>query len=244
MRHLDLVPTLSHRLSAHHPGEDMFGIGVAAKNCNTTVYTQSDEEIRRSEKYIIHFETGISPGRIYFVNQVHGDEIVKIDAPLRTRDLSAATGDAMITKTPGSCLVIRTADCVPVMLYDSIHKCIAAVHSGWRSTAKNITGKTVRTMIRDYNCSTESLYAVILPGIRSESYQVSRDVAMLFPDHYSIRNESYYLSLQSAITQSLLDESIQKDHIFISFYDTYAHNDLFFSYRRNESGRNLNFIYM
>ncbi len=244
MKHLDMNTSFSHLMKARHPSDDLFHIAVAAKNCNTTSYNQSREEIRRSEKYIIHFETGISPNRIYFLEQEHGSTILTIDEPLDTDSFSVGTGDAMITNRPGSCLVIRTADCIPVMLYDPIQKCIAAVHSGWRSTEKNITGNTVQAMINRYACSPDSITAVILPGIKGESYEVSEDVALKFEGFFTKQGSSFFLSLQDAIINSLVSEGIQTNSIYASFYDTYLHDDLFFSHRRNETGRNLNFIYM
>lgn len=240
MRHLDLTLAPSHCMHAAHPDSDVVHVSVAAKNCNTTRYTMPKDEIRKTERYIIHFETGISPQRIHFLEQFHGDTIVEISA---LSDTAPQPGDAMISCEPGTCLVIRTADCIPVMLYDLTQKCIAAVHSGWRSTRKNITGKVVCRMINSHGCTPGAIRALILPGISMDSYEVSEDVALQFPGHYIQTANTYYLSLQSAIRAALRAEGVAEENIHASFYDTFAHNTLFFSHRKGDEGRNLNFIY-
>ena len=78
-------------------------------------------------------------------HQVHGSRIAIVDRPDLTReDLEGY--DAFITDIPGIAIGVRTADCTPVLLFDPVHRVIAAVHSGWRGTVSKISQKTVRRM--------------------------------------------------------------------------------------------------
>ena len=84
---------------------------------------------------------------LVFSHQIHKDGIrvvTSADAGKgleRERDYDA---DALITDIPGLALVIFTADCIPVLLYDPVRRVVGAAHAGWRSTALSIAEKTAR----------------------------------------------------------------------------------------------------
>jgi YfiH family protein len=210
MMHLDLVKADSGRMDSYHPFRETYKIFTIGKNCNSINYTAPKEKIRHNEKHLVHFESGAHPAMIHFLNQVHGEKIIPISSPEGSEQFAAGEGDAMISAAPGSCLVIRTADCIPIMMFDPAQKCIAAVHSGWRSTEMNITGKTIKLMCDNYNCTASNIYTIILPGIKADSYEVSADVAEKFPGHFTIKDGRYYLSLQSSIIQSIKEAGSTK----------------------------------
>src|ERR1700730_16548375 len=45
--------------------------------------------------------------------------------------------DALVSSTPHILLVVKTADCVPVLIADSKTGAFAAVHAGWRGTSQS-----------------------------------------------------------------------------------------------------------
>ena len=63
------------------------------------------------------------------------------------------------------CLCISTADCIPVLCYDTRRKVIAAIHAGWRGTVKRIVEKTLDKMVELYGTKGEDVQAYIGPGI-------------------------------------------------------------------------------
>ena len=108
-------------------------------------------------------------------HQVHGDRIAVIDRPDLTReDLEGY--DAFICALPGVAVGVRTADCVPVLLYDPVRRVVAAVHSGWKGTVLKIAQKTILLMEKDFGCSPADLRAVIGPAIGPDSFQVGPEV--------------------------------------------------------------------
>ncbi len=80
------------------------------------------------------------PDAIYTVLQVHGDRIITLQEPLPKEKYRFAKGDALITRSPGIFIGIRTADCLPVLMADPATGSVAAVHCGWRSLAKGLAG--------------------------------------------------------------------------------------------------------
>ncbi len=188
-------------------------------------------------------------------HQVHGDRIAVIDKPGLTRaDLEGY--DSFICKLPGVAIGVRTADCVPILLYDPVQRVVAAVHSGWKGTVLKISLKTIRLMERDFGCRPADLRAVIGPAIGPNSFQVGPEVVDKFRNTgfpmtqiWSFRGESdgspmsggHHIDLYTA-NRWILEESGVRD-IQVFDIDTFTDTS-FFSARREGTacGRNINAI--
>ncbi len=221
-----------------------FIIGVAAKNSNTTNYNLDFKKIRKYERYLLHTITGIPADQIFFLNQVHEAESIIINSVPKEKLPFIGDADAMLTAKKNFCLVIRTADCVPVLIIDPVQNCIAAIHSGWRSTEKKISAKTIQKMKNNFNSNPADLKAYILPSIGPDSYIVKMDVAANFPGHFQEKGTDIYLDLWSGIESALLTAGVLPENIFNSKQCTVINNNNFFSHRKGDRGRNLNFIYI
>ena len=81
--------------------------------------------------------------------------------------------DAVITDKPGLCVCVKTADCIPVLLYDTRKRVVAAVHAGWRGTVARIVQKTIEQM---KPLNPNALHAIIGPGISLEWFEVGDEV--------------------------------------------------------------------
>ena len=92
----------------------------------------------------------------------------------------APKGDALITREPGVMLVVQTADCIPILLADTKHRAIAAIHSGWRGTAQRIAEKTLGRMQMEFGTRPQDVIAALGPGIRGCCYEVGHDVVKEF----------------------------------------------------------------
>ena len=71
-------------------------------------------------------------------HQVHGSRVAIVDRPGMTRE-ELEGYDAFVTNLPGVAIGVRTADCVPVLLYDPVERVVAAVHAGWKGTVLHIS---------------------------------------------------------------------------------------------------------
>src|SRR5262245_28609018 len=56
--------------------------------------------------------------------------------------------DALVTDAPGIVLMILTADCTPMVLFDPRARVLACVHAGWRGTTGGIVSATLAVMAR------------------------------------------------------------------------------------------------
>ena len=190
-------------------------------------------------------------------HQVHGSRIAVIDRPDLTReDLEGY--DALICKLPGVAVGVRTADCVPVLLYDPVQRVVAAVHSGWKGTVLKIAQKTIALMESDFGCKPADLSAIIGPAIGPDSFQVGKEVVERFRDSgfpmpriWSHRGPGdgtpmsggHHIDLFQANEWILEQSGVLTGNRQISGIDTYT-DPSFFSARREGTacGRNINAI--
>ncbi len=183
-----------------------------------------------------------------FLDQVHSDIIRFIDEAPRKR----LRGDAAVTARAGHLLVIRTADCLPVLLVEKRTRVVAAVHCGWKGTAKGILEKVVLGMGERHGVDPATLLAAFGPCIGRSCYEVGDDVHAAFQrsgfPQSLFRTKvgptgRYLFDLRSANRLQLLKLGVKAGHIFSA--DVCTHCDPRYpSYRRDKDacGRMLSFI--
>lgn len=118
--------------------------------------------------------------RVAALKQIHSDAIHVVDAGAVPSGSDALKGDALITRERGVLLTVQTADCIPILLADTKHRAVAAIHSGWRGTAARISEKTLGRMRMEFGTRPENVIAAIGPGIGSCCYEVGHEVAKEF----------------------------------------------------------------
>ncbi|MBW9211477.1 peptidoglycan editing factor PgeF [Mumia sp. zg.B53] len=88
---------------------------------------------------------GGDPDRTHLVRQVHGRGVRVVtadDDPTAPR----AAADALVTAVPGAVLVVRVADCLPVVLVDDENAVAAVVHAGRKGVVLDVAGAAVEAM--------------------------------------------------------------------------------------------------
>lgn len=190
-------------------------------------------------------------------HQTHSSNIACIEDP----DMDPAmleNIDALTTNLPGLAIGVRTADCIPVLLYDPAARAVGAAHSGWRGTVNRIAGKTVIEMKHRFGSNPADIRAAIGPGIGLDSFQVGEDVATAFkqagfpmekiwsfrgPREEGSMSGGHHLDLKECIRITLEECGLDPANILISEVDTFTDNG-FYSARREgiRCGRNINAI--
>lgn len=167
---------------------------VPFDSLNLSVSTgDTQENIKENRKRI--FEALNKDIRSLFdVWQVHSDKVIFSNMPrISGRDLIQA--DAIFTNNPDITLMMRFADCVPVLIYDPIKRAIGIIHAGWQGTIKQIVRKSISQMCDQYGTITTDIVAVVGPSIGPDHYEVGRTVYELAIDLFGkndeiIKNES------------------------------------------------------
>ena len=175
--------------------------------------------------------------------QVHRDHIQPITSADRGMDLIAPAPwecDGLITDVPGLCLTVFSADCVPVLLYDPVRHCSAAVHSGWRGTALSIAVRAVEKMTADYGCDPGHILAAIGPSISKCCFETHADVpeemtaalgATATPSIEALPGGKFRVDLKGIIQSTLLRAGLDPAHIHVSHHCTTCREDLYWSHR-------------
>lgn len=150
--------------------------------------------------------------------------------------------DALVTDQAGVMIGIRTADCVPVLLYDDVRHVVAAVHAGWRGTVGGITRKAVEVMVSEFGCRPADVHAIIGPSISPEAFEVGNEVVEQFmradfPDDIVLRNNPKpRIDLWEANQWLLTEAGVPAEQIEVAGLCTYTNTNRFFSARREGIG--------
>jgi hypothetical protein len=116
----------------------------------------------------------VDPEDVVSPHQVHGARVAPVGPEDRGRVVPET--DALVTAAPGVPLMMRFADCAPVLLFDPAHHVIALAHAGWRGTAAGVVGETVRTLQAHFGTDPGALWAGIGPAIGPCCYEVGPEV--------------------------------------------------------------------
>lgn len=124
------------------------------------------------------------------LRQIHSDIACGVSAasPQAVAD-GPPKADAVFTREPGVILVVQIADCVPILLADTKHHAIAAIHSGWRGTVQRIAQKTLGRMQMEFGTDPHDVIAAIGPCIGQSCYEVGSDVAKEFHAQFANARE-------------------------------------------------------
>ena len=209
---------------------------------NINGYCGDDEVHIAANKVALCSLLGIDSNRLVMPHQVHDCVVRRIDGPQQ----GVIEGvDAVMTDVPQLCIGVSTADCIPVLLYDSTHRAVSAVHAGWRGTVLRIVQKAVEAMRDTYGTAPADLQAVIGPGISFDSFEVGDEVYNQFlsagfdMQPISRRDAKWHIDLPMCNRLQLMEAGVPADHIQMTNICTYQQYDRYFSARRLgiQSGR-------
>ncbi len=150
--------------------------------------------------------------------------------------------DALISNTPKILLMVKTADCVPVLIADSQTGAFAAVHAGWRGTSASIVLQAIDQLQSEYGARANDLCAAIGPAANVCCYEVGSEVIdrfkELFPQSAHLftptRAGHARIDLQTANRDQLITAGVLPERLHIAPLCTMDRTDLFFSYRREK----------
>ena len=185
---------------------------------------------------------GIDYDKLIMPHQVHDCVVRRIDG---TQENSLEGVDALMTNVEHLCIGVSTADCIPVLLYDPIHRAVSAVHAGWRGTVLRIVQKTVEAMRAAYGTDSAVLQAVIGPGISLDSFEVGDEVYDQFEaagfemQPISRRDAKWHIDLPMCNRIQLIEAGLAAEHVQMTGICTYQQYNRYFSARRLgiQSGR-------
>lgn len=209
-------------------------------------YHRGDAPGNVEKNYLLLAEAlGFDTKNLVLTRQVHADKIRRVTRQdhrtLDHRDYPAC--DGLITNDPGTGLVIFSADCTPILLWDPVTGAVGAAHAGWRGTAASIAGKTALAMQEAFGCKPENLQAAIGPNIAQCCFETDSDVPNAMLETYGNdanafilpRGEKFYVNLKGLNALSLQRAGVK--NIEISSHCTACDPRRFWSHRKMGDAR-------
>ncbi len=117
---------------------------------------------------------GLSHQQIVSPRQVHRARVVSVTE--KDGGMVIPACDALITDVPHLALLLRFADCTPILFYDPVHHVAGLGHAGWRGVAANIVAAIVKALSETYGSLPQDLWAGVGPAINAENYEVGEEV--------------------------------------------------------------------
>ncbi len=178
----------------------------------------------------------VSGDHVVTAQQVHGCSVASVGP----RDAGRVVGDTdgLVTADDGLLLIMRFADCVPVLFYAPDREVVAIAHAGWRGTLQGVAARTALVMRDAFDCDLAALRVGIGPSIGPCCYEVGADVygpmldrygasaGVVAPQHSPGRAR---LDLWSAVLRQLAEVGVQ--HVEVAALCTCCRRDIFFSHR-------------
>ena len=189
----------------------------------------------------IYAALGVPSSQVCTVWQVHGAEVIYAQQS-RSDGRWLARADGIITDRAGLALMMRFADCAPILFYDPVHRAVGLAHAGWRGTVAGAGVSTLRAMQRTFGTRPQDVQAAIGPSIGPQRYQVGEEVVQAVREAFGtteglIRRApdgSAYLDLWTANRRALKRAGVAQ--IELAGLCTASHADEFYSHRA-EAGR-------
>jgi len=204
---------------------------------NITWYTDDNPHHVANCRNILCNKLNITDERLILPRQVHKAKVVEVTEDNVSNQFIGV--DALTTALPQTCIGISTADCVPLLFYDTQKQAIAAAHAGWRGTVLHIGRKTIETMQMKYDTNPEDVQVIIGPSIGPMAFEVGDEVYNAFADaNFDTEEIAYkqankwHIDLWKANALDLELMNIPANNILIAGICTYEHYDQYFSARR------------
>ena len=240
-------PEIVHFSTTRQGGQS----GDAYRSLNLGFHSGDEHTNVQTNRKILIEALGLNPQQLVFGVQTHSTRIARITPEIlgwndEARRMKLGGTDALITNEPNICIAVKTADCIPVLLYDKKNKAAAAIHAGWRGTVGRIVARTIETMHTEFGTQPNDLIAGIGPGIGPDIYQVGPEVVEMvyqnlgnnhglvqyLPSQNDKRTTPHF-NLWKANLLQLIEAGLYRENIEVAELCTFSHPEDFFSARRD-----------
>lgn len=187
-----------------------------------------------------HVQKVMKLKQLFFLHQVHSTQGLCIVSKEQIKPINCFSedGDFLITALPGLGLGVATADCLPIILYDSFNQVVGIVHAGWRGTAAKVVVTAVERMQKLYSTNVQNLTAFFGPSARACCYTITDELfAQLehFPylnDVIQKHGDHYTLDVPLLNRLQLEEIGVKKDAMHVTYNACTMCDTSFCSYRR------------
>lgn len=173
--------------------------------------------------------------RLIHMRQIHSDHIVLVTDALNFD--TPPECDALITNRLNTPLMVMSADCTPILLYDPINHACAAIHAGRAGALNEILPKTITAMYQNFGSSASDIHAILGPSIHGCCYEINPTIAdetrvRGYADALHYEGEKIFLDVNTVLTHQLKQMGVTNTEIINEC--TACHHEKYFSYRADQ----------
>ena len=198
---------------------------------------QNPQNWQNVQKFLNHFR--LNKNNLVLAEQIHSNGVKIVGKSEEGKTIPGV--DGLVTKEKGIILGIRTADCLPILLYDPVAKIIGAAHAGWKGILSEIPQNLVKLAVAN-GARPQNILIAIGPHIGGCCYNIEANRAKAFEQKFGHlknmlinRGKKLYLDLNIPIAQQLTEMGIPNKNINISPICTSCQSNRFFSYRKDSN---------
>ena len=184
---------------------------------------------------------GIEKEVLFRTRQVHGCHVYVLKDPdISVNEVSQCEADAIVTDIPDRPVMVLTADCVPITIYDPVNHVTGVVHAGRMGTQKHILTSTIGVFSHEYGSNPKDLIIGMGPAIRGCCYEVDESCALPFIERSSLQSgfiekrekKKFFLDLPKVNRIEGYEAGVLKKNIYADGPCTSCENHRWYSYRK------------
>ena len=224
----------SHPEIVHGVFTRLGGVSLAPFDSLNTSFSTGDDPDRVAQNRQ-RIRDALDPKSLsVYINQVHGDRTVEVDAAFDESGNRPPEADAMMTGQPQRLLVIQVADCQSVMMFDREKRVAANVHAGWRGSIQNIVGKCIDRMAARFQTRANDIIAGVGPSLGpccAEFIHYEKEIP-LHLHTYRTKKDGVLFDFRKMSADQMVQKGVRAANIELMDICTKCRPDLFYSYRR------------
>jgi len=188
--------------------------------------------------------------RLTFLRQTHSVNGLAIaDTASAHKAVSfTQSGDYLITNQKNNGLGIMTADCLPVIIIDTMRGALGIAHAGWRGTVAGISVTMLHAMQDTFGTNREKIKVFFGPAAKCCCYKVSNSFLsnlehLPFNKQLIIeRNNQYYFDKALCNRLLLQNAGVKKESFYVDYNICTICDTSFYSHRRGDNGRQMTVV--
>ncbi|MDD2829743.1 MAG: peptidoglycan editing factor PgeF [Sulfuricurvum sp.] len=178
---------------------------------------------------------GYNRHSLIHMRQIHSDTIVIVDENIRFD--TPPECDALITDKPNIPLMVMSADCTPILLYDPNKQVIGVVHAGRAGALNKILVKTIQKMINTYDSTHKDIHIILGPSIHGCCYEINEAIAIEcevqgYTSALRKEDKKLFLDVNTILLEQL--KALKIENFEVIDHCTSCQNNTYFSYRADK----------
>lgn len=178
---------------------------------------------------------GYDRNRLIHMRQIHSDRIVLVDETFNFD--TPPECDALITNLTRTPLMVMSADCTPIVLYDPVHHAVAAIHAGRAGALNEILPKTVHTMGEVFGSKASDILGILGPSIGGCCYEINHSIASEceakgYDSALRREDEKIFLDVNTILLEQL--KTLGVKNVEVIEHCTSCNREEYFSYRGDQ----------